>query len=275
MQHARHLGHAPILREPDGAHCVRPTLAAVDQAALGDVGAAAGAAELAWARVRLVEAAAVRGEGARPVVAAAGEGEERRRLPGGEAGPGQLARVEIGCVSGVVETVSGIRVEVEVAVQRAIGGIRGEVELEVGPGGPAGPITKEIRVPLIVVALDQEALRGEERIGVGQQVPVLLLSHRAAPVVLGREVAGLEVTGDVAAEPYAGVGARQDPAGDAADVADLDQVFDRGRLEGGQVGRPSARDGENAGCDASRILLMISIVDLALTLTRGFFSRSI
>ena len=111
-------------------------------------------------QVRLVEALAVGREEVRPVVAAAGERIERGGLTGGDAGPGQVAGVDVGLGAGVVEPVAHFTVEVHVADQRAVGGVRGEVEAEVGAGRPAGGVTIEGGVLLRVAAGDENPLRG-------------------------------------------------------------------------------------------------------------------
>ena len=185
MDDARDLGLAPALLDMQRADDIRPLLAAVDQAPLGHVGAAAGTAESAGAfrrdrrrkaaaersgvghQVRLVEAFAVRRGEVRPVVAAAGERIERLRLTGGDPCPGQVARVEIGEGAGVVEPVAHFRVEVEVADQRPVGGVRGDIKPEVGAGRPSGRVSVESRVELGGAGRDQHALGvlGEARRG--------------------------------------------------------------------------------------------------------------
>src|SRR3984957_9532153 len=65
-------------------------------------------------------------------------------------------------------------------------------------------------------------------------------------IVLVRDIAADEVRGHVTAELHAGVGARQGPACDAADVANSN-VFDRRRLPGRKIGRLCGRDGDDAG----------------------------
>ena len=87
-------------------------------------------------QVRLVEALAVGRDEVRPVVAAAGEREERLRLTGGDARPGQIAGVEVDGVDGV-EPVARFSIDVEMSDQGAVGGVRGDVEPEVGADRPA------------------------------------------------------------------------------------------------------------------------------------------
>src|SRR6185437_10670144 len=71
-------------------------------------------------------------------------------------------------------------------------------------------------------------------------------NRSVGPVVLRITIAARELSCEVAAELHAGVGARQRPARDAADVANSD-IFDRRRLPGGKIGRLSGGDGDDAG----------------------------
>ena len=65
-------------------------------------------------------------------------------------------------------------------------------------------------------------------------------------VVLGREVTANEVRGHVTTELHAGVGARQCPACDAANVTNPN-IFHRRRLPRRKIGRLSGGDGDDAG----------------------------
>ena len=276
VQHARHLGLAPALLHMQGADDVRPALAAEDDVAgieaarvaaarASHLSAAARAAIRARAlggdrrreaaaerggvgdQVRLVEALLIGGEEVRPVVAAAGERVERLRLTGGDAGPGQVAGVEVSQVTGVVESVAVFRVDVEMPDQGTPGGVGGEVEPEVGACRPAGRMTVEGRISLSVAGSNE---KGRPRVPGERQRERNTGSRRdnvrRRPVELIVEVAARELGGDVAAELHAGVGAGQDPAGYAADVADPN-IFHRRRLPGRKIGRLRAGDGDDAG----------------------------
>src|SRR5208337_5045012 len=166
VHHTRDLGLAPALGDVQVADDVGPTLAAVGYAgrvkaadralvaaawggkpraaarravrarALRREGGGEAAAERGGVghQVRLVEALLVGGEEVRPVVAAAGERIERSGFTGGDAGPGQVARVEVSVAADGIEAVGVLGVEVEMADQGPVGGVRREVEAEVGPG---------------------------------------------------------------------------------------------------------------------------------------------
>ena len=65
-------------------------------------------------------------------------------------------------------------------------------------------------------------------------------------VILVRDIAADEVRSHITAELHAGVGARQGPTGDAADVTNSN-ILDRRRLPRRKIGRLGGGDGDDAG----------------------------
>ena len=101
-------------------------------------------------QVRFVKALLIRREEVVPVVAAADERVERLRLTSRDARPGHIASVDIGeGAVGTVKAVAEVRIEVKVTNQRAVGGVRSEIEAEVGADIPADRIAIEDRILLV------------------------------------------------------------------------------------------------------------------------------
>ncbi len=285
MNDAGDLGLAPALLHVQGADDVGPALAAESDVARFEpadgtliqspspshLRAAAGSADRARAfrRQRGREAAAERGrvgqqqgfivafaigrQEVREIVPARGEREERLRHAGGDARPGDIGGVDIDNVVDRrrldrVEAIGYVGVEVKMANERPVGGVRGHVETEVHARRPAGRFPVEGRVLLGVARRNQEPwCRGSGNSGRKRHAGDCRIDRASGPVVLGVEIATSELGSHEAAEFQASVRARQRPAGDAADVAHLD-IVDRRRLPGRQIGRLSKGDGDDTSC---------------------------
>jgi hypothetical protein len=253
MRDARNLRRTPALIEAEIADDIRRGHAEVRRIEI-DVGAWAAGADSHRAlrgdrrreaaaegrgigeHQRLVEALLVGRVNVVPTFAAAEERKERRRFTSRDPRPLDVTQVHIGLgteiavgacdpsADAVVKAVAGVKLELSVTAQHAIGRVSARIERK--------------------IAAHEEA-------DIGAQVARSFGERRAAkptgrPAVAVLNIAGAEVCGDVAADLQAGVAARDDEAGHAANVTNPD-IFSRCGLPGGKIGSLGAGDCHNTG----------------------------